>query len=153
MEDSFRKQIKQLGQLLLVFGCLLVLFISSMFYLKEHPHILQSQDAYESVDGTNEHLLVELDEETISKSGFVNEPGVSQVIQNCTQCHSAKLVTQNQMSEEGWISTITWMQETQNLWDLGNNQEIIVAYLAKNYGPDQKGRRENLTDINWYELK
>ena len=96
---------------------------------------------------------MELDATTISRSGFVNDKGVSQVIQNCTQCHSSKLVTQNRMSKEGWESTITWMQETQNLWDLGGKQEIIVTYLTKNYGPVSKGRRENLTNIEWYELR
>ena len=41
------------------------------------------------------------------------------------------------MNAERWNTTIEWMQETQNLWDLGGNQEIIVNYLVKNY-PVQK---------------
>ncbi|MGB5820395.1 MAG: monoheme cytochrome C, partial [Saonia sp.] len=74
-------------------------------------------------------------------------------VNNCTNCHSAKLVTQNRMNRERWIATIRWMQETQNLWDLGNNEEIIVNYLVTNYPPKKKGRREILTDIDWYDLQ
>lgn len=96
--------------------------------------------------------FIELDEETIASSGFVNDIGVSQVIQHCTQCHSSRLVTQNRLSEAGWKATIEWMQETQNLWDLGKNEERIIAYLAKNYGPTKKGRRQPIKGIEWYEL-
>ena len=56
------------------------------------------------------------------------------------------------MSAEGWNTTIKWMQETQNLWDLGANQEVIVNYLVKNYPVTHKGRRGRLEDIDWYEL-
>jgi len=74
------------------------------------------------------------------------------VVNNCTNCHSAKLVTQNRMSKERWRATIRWMQETQNLWDLGKNEEIIVDYLATYYAPTEKGRRQNLENIEWYAL-
>ena len=87
------------------------------------------------------------------RTGFVEGDGLMAVVNNCTNCHSAKLVTQNRMTAAGWQSTIKWMQETQNLWDLGQNEELIVAYLAKYYAPENKGRRENLTNIQWYELK
>ena len=74
------------------------------------------------------------------------------VIANCTPCHSSKLVIQNRATRDGWESMIQWMQETQNLWDLGTNQEIILDYLARNYAPENKGRRANLENIEWYEL-
>ena len=45
------------------------------------------------------------------------------------------------------------MQETQNLWDLGKNEDIIVKYLATYYAPEKKGRRQNLTNIEWYVLE
>lgn len=51
------------------------------------------------------------------------------------------------MTKEGWVATIRWMQETQNLWDLGNQEEAIVNYLATNYASQKKGRRKVLTDI------
>lgn len=86
------------------------------------------------------------------RTGFVEGEGLMLVVNNCTNCHSAKLVTQNRMSKERWIATIRWMQETQNLWDLGGNEEPIVNYLATYYAPTQKGRRQNLANIEWYEL-
>ena len=87
------------------------------------------------------------------RTGFVEGDGLMTVVNNCTNCHSAKLVTQNRMSVDGWRATIKWMQETQNLWDLGKNEDIIVNYLATHYAPEKKGRRQNLTNIEWYELK
>jgi hypothetical protein len=86
------------------------------------------------------------------RTGFVEGEGLMTVVNNCTNCHSAKLVTQNRMSREGWASTIRWMQETQNLWDLGKNEEIILNYLASYYAPEKKGRRQNLSNIQWYVL-
>ena len=87
------------------------------------------------------------------RTGFVEGEGLMTVVNNCTNCHSAKLVTQNRMSEESWRATIKWMQETQNLWDLGKNEDIIVTYLATYYAPDKKGRRQNLRNIQWYVLE
>jgi hypothetical protein len=86
------------------------------------------------------------------RTGFVEGEGLQLVINNCTTCHSAKLVTQNRMSKERWKATIRWMQETQNLWNLGANEEIIIDYLATYYAPTEKGRRPNLDTIDWYEL-
>ncbi len=87
------------------------------------------------------------------RTGLKDAPGLQETVNNCTSCHSAKLVMQNRMSAERWHATIRWMQETQNLWPLGENEDIIVDYLVTNYPPKNKGRRENLTDVNWYELK
>lgn len=115
--------------------------------------LVQKGDSDQTYEPVEETTFIELDEKTIAASGFVNDVGVSQVIQNCTQCHSSKLVTQNQLSKAGWKATIEWMQETQNLWDLGANEDRIVTYLAKNYGPSKKGRRENIHIEEWYELE
>lgn len=57
------------------------------------------------------------------------------------------------MNKERWQTTIDWMQETQNLWDLGANEDVIIDYLVKNYPPSSKGRRAALTNVAWYELK
>lgn len=75
------------------------------------------------------------------------------VVTNCTGCHSAKLITQNRATAEGWNNIITWMQETQNLWDLGDDKTRIVDYLSKNYAPEQQGRRKPLADVEWYRLE
>ena len=76
-------------------------------------------------------------------TGLMEDENVNLIISNCTACHSAKLVTQNKATEQGWRDMIKWMQETQNLWDLGENENKIVRYLAKNYGPQKISRRTN----------
>jgi|AntAceMinimDraft_11_1070367.scaffolds.fasta_scaffold05488_2 hypothetical protein len=102
--------------------------------------------------------LIESDPEAIEygvhlRTGLVEDIGMREVIFNCTNCHSAELVTQNRMTKKDWLGTIRWMQETQNLWDLGDNEQIILDYLAKNYAPKDKGRREMLKDVEWYLLE
>lgn len=87
------------------------------------------------------------------RTGFVEGEGLMAVVTHCTACHSARLVTQNRMTREGWEQTIRWMQKTQNLWDLGENEKIILDYLAAHYAPEKKGRRQKLDNIEWYELK
>lgn len=87
------------------------------------------------------------------RTGLVEGVGLREVVINCTTCHSSKLIMQNRMGEEQWNATIRWMQQTQGLWPLGENQKIIVAYLVKNYPPLEKGRRPALTNIEWYELR
>ncbi|MFC4871403.1 hypothetical protein [Negadavirga shengliensis] len=87
------------------------------------------------------------------QTGLVADEGLHLVIANCTACHSAMLITQNRADRDGWKKMIRWMQETQNLWDLGANEEIILNYLSQNYAPKKRGRRAPLTDIEWYELK
>lgn len=85
-------------------------------------------------------------------TGLKADVNLELVIANCTGCHSAKLIAQNKATKEGWRNTIAWMQETQNLWDLGENEERILEYLANNYAPELSGRRKPLENIEWYEL-
>jgi hypothetical protein len=85
-------------------------------------------------------------------TGLAMDSGFVQVRAACLACHSSKLITQNRATRDGWVHIIEWMQETQNLWDLGANQDIIVDYLARNYAPQEAGRRAQLTSIEWYEL-
>jgi hypothetical protein len=87
------------------------------------------------------------------RTGLIAADGLQTVINNCTTCHSSKLIIQNRMGEEQWNATIRWMQKTQGLWELGENQKIVVDYLVKNYPTLEKGRRPALTNIDWYELK
>lgn len=86
------------------------------------------------------------------RTGLIDAPGLQETVNNCTNCHSAKLVIQNRMNAENWHATIRWMQETQGLWPLGENEDVIVNYLVANYPPKNKGRREGLADVDWYEL-
>lgn len=88
-----------------------------------------------------------------SATGFVIDDGFDMVRAHCTACHSSKLVTQFGATREGWLEKIRWMQHTQNLWDLGEAEPIILDYLAKNYPTTQKfDRRQPLKDVDWYKL-
>lgn len=89
------------------------------------------------------------------KTGLAWDKDFDIVRSNCTSCHSAKLITQNRATKEGWEEMIVWMQKTQGLHDLGDNHEVIVSYLSKYYAPKSKGRRPGLkyAEIDWYELE
>lgn len=151
MKQGFKDQVKALSWLLFSFLLLFLILFGGMFYFanrKESPEI--------ETESTTEGMVVT--DDTIENgvhvaTGFIDDEGMQATIQNCTNCHSAKLVTQNRMSREGWGATIKWMQETQNLWDLGNNEELILDYLSKNYAPVSKGRRQPLNQTEWYQLK
>lgn len=85
-------------------------------------------------------------------TGLKAELNFELVVTNCTGCHSAKLITQNRADANGWNNIITWMQETQNLWDLGEDKSRIIDYLSRNYAPEQQGRRKPLANVEWYQL-
>ncbi len=85
-------------------------------------------------------------------TGFIAEGDYLIVKSTCTACHSAKLVTQNRATRDGWLDMIRWMQRTQKLWDLGDNEDKILDYLAKHYGPEDQGRRAPLNVEEWYAL-
>lgn len=136
----------------LAYLALVVLMISiGLLYFKVY-------DPTFSILTSKSKIAERIDEDKIEngihiRTGFVDDIGLMTVVNNCTNCHSSKLVIQNRMNESRWNATIKWMQETQNLWALGDNQKVIVDYLVKNYPPIEKGRREGLTNIIWYELK
>lgn len=135
------KKIKQ-NYTLLILVCGLGLLIGLTLHFTNSPSekIAPNVSENEIVDGI--HLA----------TGLKEAVGLNQVITNCTTCHSSKLIVQNRMGKEQWNATIRWMQETQGLWDLGKNQEVIVEYLTTNYPPIDKGRRAALTEIEWYNL-
>ncbi len=86
------------------------------------------------------------------ESGLIIDHGLNVVKTQCGACHSTQLVAQNRFSREGWLDLIRWMQEKQNLWDLGDQEEVILDYLEKNCAPKKSGRRRNLENVQWYEL-
>ena len=79
-----------------------------------------------------------------AKTGLAIAPGFEVVSVQCTVCHSAKLITQNRADRDGWLAMIRWMQDTQGLWSLGNNEPLVLDYLAQHYGPIAVGRRSPL---------
>ena len=86
-------------------------------------------------------------------TGLIADDGYLLVRNYCGSCHSFELIRNKRATREGWLSTIRWMQRTQGLWDLGENEKPILDYLAKNYAPEDTGRRKQLTDIEWYKLE
>lgn len=87
------------------------------------------------------------------ETGLKIAPGWETVKANCLSCHSSKLIVQNRMSRESWEKSIRWMQETQGLANLYDNEPVILDYLGKYYAPANTGRRKNLENIEWYVLE
>ncbi|GAA4457980.1 monoheme cytochrome C [Nibrella saemangeumensis] len=88
-------------------------------------------------------------------TGLVVAEQLNVVKAHCTSCHSSKLILQNRFTRDGWKEKIRWMQRTQNLWDLRDSEPVVLDYLAKYYGPEQKafdGRRKPLPGVQWYKL-
>ncbi|MBT8285074.1 monoheme cytochrome C [Muriicola sp. SD30] len=154
-QDKFKSGIRSIYRLLSTLMVLFVITALGIIYLINDPTL-----SYFKEVETTEYVQLEAEDDFDKiengihvRTGFKDAEGLMTVVNNCTNCHSAQLVIQNRMNEERWIATIRWMQETQNLWDLGKNEEIIVNYLVTNYPPKKKGRREILSNIDWYELK
>lgn len=155
MEDKrFWKNSRQLYRALIVVCALMVVIsISAIYFMdKSSEDGTTSNTDYTEVPRDSEDPNRIVDGIHV-RTGFVAADGLMIVVNNCTSCHSSQLVIQNRMDKERWSSTIRWMQKTQNLWELGDNEEIIINYLVTNYPPINKGRREALIHIDWYELK
>ena len=155
MEDQkkFKPQVRAIYRLFVGLFALFAITAITILYLLSNPTLFQKKEPIqEYVVVPEEDDFDKIENGIHVRTGLVEAEGLMTVVNNCTNCHSALLVTQNRMNEERWISTIRWMQETQNLWDLGKNEEIIVNYLVTNYPPVKKGRREILKDIEWYQL-
>ena len=153
-EEEVRKSIAQVYHLMLTLFALFFVVTGFVLFYTYNPNFFTATPEIETLVS----IPVEIDEDRIEngihvRTGFIEAEGLMTVVNNCTNCHSAQLIIQNRMNTERWNATIKWMQETQNLWDLGGNQEIIVNYLVTNYPVIDTGRRENLTNINWYILK
>ncbi|MFC4633148.1 monoheme cytochrome C [Dokdonia ponticola] len=153
-EEKFKEYVRAVYHMMLLVYSLIAIVGGVLIYAMIDPDF----SAFKNDDSETYVAVEEIDEDLIEngihvRTGFIDAEGLMTVINNCTNCHSSKLVTQNRMSKERWNATIRWMQETQNLWDLGNNQEIIVNYLVTNYPVEDKGRRASLTNIEWYELE
>lgn len=159
--NEFNTQIKLLWKGLCLFLIAIIVAGGLILTYSLYPNssLFRENEPIQSNAETTDTLLVSTEDSSKIvdgihvETGFIQDVGMTEVINNCTNCHSAKLVTQNRMSREAWLATIKWMQETQNLWDLGKNQSVILDYLAKNYAPQAKGRRQNLVIENWYELQ
>ena len=129
---------------------LLVLCAFFLIIVVEFPNLFSAEKEMVAVVTEDlDRIENGLDVET----GFIAEGDYLLVKRTCISCHSSKLVLQNRATKEGWQDMITWMQATQKLWDLGENEEKIIHYLATYYGPEAKGRRAPLEVDEWYEIE
>ena len=153
---KFKEQVKSIYRVLATLLLLAGVITITIMYLMSDPTL----SLFKKSPPEAEYVIapIEVDEDKIEngihiRTGLIEAEGLMEVVYNCTNCHSSKLVIQNRMNKESWIATIRWMQKTQNLADLGLNEEIIVNYLVANYPPTKKGRREILSNIEWYNLE
>jgi len=152
--DTLRTIINS-AKLILFFAFITLLYIpledDIKKLLKPKPEIKKT-----SIQSAEKEIDYDLVENGIHvQTGLTVAPGFDEVKANCTVCHSAKLVTQNRATKEGWEQMIIWMQEKQGLWDLGNKKPIILKYLSTHYAPIKKGRRDNIdiAEVEWYILE
>lgn len=154
-ENEIRDHLKEMYRLLYLCIIFLLVYVAVFLYQGIMNPSFLNNNSNASVTATTP---VEENRDSIEngihlRTGLIDAEGLMTVVNNCTNCHSSKLITQNRMNAERWNETIEWMQETQNLWELGSNQEVIVNYLVTNYPPPKKGRRMVLQNIDWYELE
>jgi competence protein ComEA len=82
---------------------------------------------------------------------FPDGPGKRELMQVCTQCHSATLVMAKQQDRQGWEETITKMA------GLGANATdeqftVILDYLVKNYSPLPSTQKVNVNTATAAEI-
>lgn len=144
-----------------VIGALCILLQKPLLDFLDQPSYTDEQLADWAKKSQKLKLQAEEDNWDLVKKGIHVRTGLKAdkdlqiIIGSCTSCHSAKLITQNRATRQGWKTMIDWMQETQGLQDLGTKEPIILNYLAKYYAPEETGRRANLdlTEVEWYILK
>ena len=84
-------------------------------------------------------------EETDRVTSLAAEGDWQLVRANCTECHSALLITQNSGTRGVWQIRIATMRETYGMDALDLEvEERILDYLAAHYGPRQTSRRAPL---------
>ncbi len=157
MEDqhkNFREGVKKIYHMLYVGLAMIGILICVLIYATLDPDF----NAFRESKTDYVYVTDDEDWDTIEngihlRTGLIEGEGLMEVVNNCTNCHSAQLVMQNRMNAERWVTTIDWMQKTQNLWDLGENETIIINYLVSNYPVQKKGRRAALENIEWYALE
>lgn len=138
----------------LLTGSLLVWLLSAWIAQQPTPdrkaEPVSRSTTSEGTNGSRADSTVQHDPE----SGLAMDKSMVLVKGQCTACHSSKLILQSHFNREKWIERIRWMQRTQKLWDLGESEPAILAYLTKYYGPLDipfDGRRLPLSAPRWYK--
>lgn len=82
--------------------------------------------------------------------GLAEAAGVDLVRANCQACHSLAIVRDQHLSRERWDVTITWMQQTQGLWDLPPDTRAgLLDYLSQHQGPLSASKGANAAESPW----
>lgn len=145
-EDDFLKGFRLLYKAVVGIFLLLIMVLGLSWLAYQNPDLFKSQPEEKENPGEAQPAIM-------ADGEFIEGEHKLLVIANCTGCHSGKLVTQNRATREGWTNMIRWMQRTQNLKDLGTDEQKILDYLSENYAPTEQGRRANLKVDDWYELR
>jgi hypothetical protein len=156
-QEDKTKQLLKLARIsfntsfLVLISCVVALLVSSLPVVTKKTPL--EKPLAENIISVDEIDSSEIKNGIHIPTGLIADTSFNLVVINCTRCHSIEVVKQNRATREGWKKMITWMQKTQGLWSLGENEEPILNYLAKNYPPSNSGRRKNLENIVWYKLK
>ncbi|MEM9930252.1 MAG: hypothetical protein AAF840_10565 [Bacteroidota bacterium] len=147
-----------LNFVLAVFVCCFIYLLfgeSIQDSIRNQPQAMEMPSYKNGGASSNSDVTAEVRNGIHVPTGFVYAEGFDIVRGTCTACHSAKLVTQNRATREGWEEMIRWMQAKQGLWDLGKQEPVILDYLAEHYAPEEVGRRANLDveEVEWYVLE
>jgi hypothetical protein len=68
--------------------------------------------------------------------GLPRTDGYMLVDQNCTACHSIRIVMQQHQTEERWDYLLTWMVQDQGMWEMpAEERASVLAYLVEHFGP------------------
>lgn len=141
------KNFKKIRVLLILFS----LFYLISLYLLTHPDTFRKQQEVSEITQVS-IVKPEVENGIHLESGLIAKGDYLLVVTHCGGCHAHSLVSQNKNTVQGWEEVITWMQETQGLWELGNDHNKIVKYLGTYYAPENTGRRKNLKIQEWYVL-
>jgi len=95
--------IKQALTALTLSFIVLILIFSATLFIYHNPHYIQEKTAAKTAI---DKVQIGSDEERYTNSGLVAGEHVQLVINNCTSCHSAQLITQNRATREGWQGLI-----------------------------------------------
>ncbi|RMG24479.1 MAG: cytochrome C [Bacteroidetes bacterium] len=155
-DSALNTRLLNLLTLLLGLSGLLAVVAAGLLYLLSHPEswelpptaAAQVAESSPPSPAQSNEVVDGLDAAT----GFVAQGDYLLVKSQCTACHSSKLVLQNRATREGWLEMIRWMQQTQKLWDLGEQEDKILDYLATYYAPEAQGRRAPLQVTEWYPI-
>jgi hypothetical protein len=79
------------------------------------------------------------------RTGLHLDEGWEIVAARCTGCHSGRVVARSAGDRAHWARVLRWTQQTQELAALPPAEEdVVLEYLAKNYGPRAYARRAPL---------